>query len=455
MKEILGLAVLVAAFYAQGEVDFNAGADVRIRQELMNNVPAMPNGSVWGNAKRGGFTDHMRFRERVWGEVKFLSEDIGNFRFYTRLNDEFRWCPEPYKNKNTFPDEVILDNLYLEGKGLFDGFLDFTFGRQDIYNLYGLDHIFIDGTPGDGSRTVYSDMARMCLNFTEESKLDLFALYNFDDSDVRWGTDRGKHRSLTGLGGPADPDMDDWGFGAVWGSNLGKMLPYQLFVMQKNSDTYERAGKKVPRTQRELMGFKVMPRLNEEWSLQFEGMSQVGANGCGDMLTGWSSYAGINWKSSTDSSIKPFGDLGYLYRSGSDDAADEEGGHSGWDPMWARGVSESEMMLYGGNYGLAWWSNMHYIRLTIGVDLGPHHRVSAFSGPMFAANQDGMGGGDGMFMGYMNQVRYDFPLWIADKKKGERFEIFGHLLGEFFNPGDYYETDKPAFFLRWQVEFKF
>ena len=55
----------------------------------------------------------------------------------------------------------------------------------------------------------------------------------------------------------------------------------------------------------------------------------------------------------------------------------------------------------------------------------------------------------------LSQARYDFPIWLADKSKGERFEVFGHVLAEFFNPGDYYETDKLGFFFRWQVEFKF
>ena len=455
MKHILALGVLASALLAQGEVKFDAGGDVRIREELMENVPGMPGGSVWGPTVANAFRNHMRFRARVWGETRLEKEGFGMLRLYVRLNDECRWCPEPYINKTTFPDEVILDNLYLEGKGFFDGFLDFVLGRQDIYGLYGLDHIFVDPSPGDGSRSVYSEMARTCLHFTEETKLDLFAMYDFDDSEVRWGTDRGKHRSLSGLQGGADPDMDDWGFGAILGSNLGEAMPYQLFVMQKNADTYYRGEKKVPRTQRELMGFKIMPQLDEEWSLQFEGMSQVGANGCGDMLTGWSGYSGINWKSATDSSVKPFAKLGYLYRSGSDDAADEEGGHSGWDPMWDRGVNESEMMLYGSNYGLGWWSNMHRVRLEGGLDLGAHHSVSAVVAPMFAANQDGRGGGDGMFMGLMSQLRYDFPIMVADKKKGERFEIFGHLLAEFFNPGDYFETEKPAYFIRWQIDFKF
>ena len=155
---LLAVATASAAF---GEgFDFDAGADLRIRQELMDNVPGLPGGGLLLRAPRGGFRQHMRFRPRVWGEMSFGNENVGMFRLYTRLTDEFRWCPEPRSHRNTFPDELILDNLFLEGLDLFDGFLDFVVGRQDIYNLYGLDHVFVDGTPGDGSRTVYADVLR-------------------------------------------------------------------------------------------------------------------------------------------------------------------------------------------------------------------------------------------------------------------------------------------------------
>ena len=451
-------ACMLAAVVAMADGDgfnFNAGADVRIRHEMMKNVPGLPGGGLLLRAPHSDFRQHMRFRPRVWGEVTFGSESIGSFRIYTRLTDEFRWCPEPYSNKYTFPDELILDNLFLEGLGLFDGFLDFTIGRQDIYGLYGLDHVFVDGTPGDGSRTVYADVARAKLHFTDDSSLDLFTLYDFDDSDVRWGTRRGKHRSLSGLGGGAEPDMDDWGVGAVWNSDFGEALPYQLFIMQKYTRAFRRSDVMHPWTLRELAGAKLMPQINEEWSLQLEAMGQIGRNDDGATLSGWSSYAGVNWKSATESSVKPFGKLGYHFMSGDRDAANEDGGHHAWDPMWARGVNDSEMFLYGTHYGAAWWSNMHYLKLTAGLDLGRRHKLVASAGPIFAAADDGMGGGNGMFKGFLSQVRYDFPIMLADKDKGERFEIFGHVLAEFFNPGDYFETDRPGYFLRWQVDFKF
>ena len=456
MKRAIGLVLALSAFGARGELGFDAGADVRIREELMNNVPGMPGGGLLLKVPRSGFSNHIRFRARAWGEMRGTTENWGEWRVFTRLTDECRWCPEPYKNVHTFPDEVILDNLFVQGKGLFDGFLDLKVGRQDLYGLYGLDHVFVDGTPGDGSRTTYGDLAGVTFNVTEKSKLDLFALYDFDDSDVRWGTDRSRHCVLSGIDPTASPDMDDYGFGAIWGSELAPWLPYQVFVVQKNTHEFEDArGVTHPWTQRELVGAKFAPKLDEEWSLQFEGMGQVGCNGDGATLSGWSAYSGLHWKSASESTIRPFGNVGYHFMSGDDDAADEDGGHSAWDPMWSRGVNDSEIFLYGSHYGIAWWSNQHFLKAEIGLDLGRHHRLTGNCGPLFAAAQDGLGGGDGYFKGLLSQLRYDFPIWLADREKGERFEVFGHLYAEFFNPGDYYETDKPAMFLRWQVEFKF
>ena len=176
----------------ESSVAFNAGADLRVRQELMDNVPGLPGGGLLQRAAEGPYRNQMRYRVRAWGELTAAE----NWRLYMRVTDEFRWNPRPRNHKTTFPDELVLDNLYLDATGLFDDFLDFRIGRQDIYGLYGLDHIFVDGTPGDGSRTVYADMARATLHFTEEEKLDLFFLHNYDDNPARWGTERGRHRSV-------------------------------------------------------------------------------------------------------------------------------------------------------------------------------------------------------------------------------------------------------------------
>ena len=436
----------ISATCAADSLDFDFGADLRIRQEITENVPGLPGGGLLLRAPRSNYRNHMRFRPRVWGEVKGE-----NWRVYLRLADEFRWNARPYNNKTTFPDEVIIDNLFLEMNDLFDGFLDLKVGRQDIYNLYGLDHVFVDGTPGDGSRTVYSDMVRLGLKFTEDERLDLFFLHNYDDNPLRWGTERGRHRSLTGLGGGAEPEMDDWGWGAVWSGKAADWLPYQIFAMQKITEKFSRGGVEHPYTRREMVGVKLTPQLTDEISLQLEAMGQIGRNGDGDWLSGWSTYTGVNWKKACESGWKPFASLGLHIMSGDKHAGEEDGGHRAWDPMWSRGVNDSELMLYGTHYGAAWWSNMIYLKTAGGVEFGPRHRLYLTTGPMFAAVDDNMGGDGGSFKGLLSQVRYDFPLWKVDVAEGRTFEIFGHVIAELMNPGDYFATDKPAWFFRWRA----
>lgn len=431
------------------KVDFQMGADVRIRQEIMGNVPGTPGGGLLYRKVRRPYLNQMRFRPRVWGELK-ASE---NWRLYLRLADEFRWTVKPSNHNASFPDELVLDNLFIEGVDLFDGFVDLKVGRQDIYNMYGLNHVFVDGTPGDGSRTVYSDVVRFALKFDEDNRLDVFGLYNFDKNPARLGTRRSK-KALTGLGGGAERDMDDWGWGGVWSGKALDWLPYQVFAMQKTTRSFRRGGEKRPRTRREMLGVKLMPQLTDEISLQLEAMGQVGRNGEGSWLSGWSTYSGINWKSAAESGPKPFASVGFHTMSGDKNAASEDGGHHAWDPMWARGVNDSELMLYGTHYGVAWWSNMMYLKFTLGVDIAPKHRIAYATGPMFAATRDGLGGGGGSFKGYQNQLRYDFPICTLNAE-GRPLDVFGHVVGELFNPGDYFETDKPGWFVRWEVDFKF
>ena len=458
---VAAFALGAAAGEADGEtaemggrpaLEFDAGADLRVRQEIMDNVAGLPGGGLHFRTPRGPYRNQMRFRVRAWGELKAGD----TWRAYLRLADEFRWNVRPKNKSTSFPDELIIDNLFIEGKGLFDGFMDVKIGRQDLYrNMYGLDNLFIDGTPGDGSRSVYTDMVKTDLHLTEDGTLSLFMLHNWDESPVRWGTHRSRHRSLSGLGGTSDLSMDDWGWGGIWSSKAGDALPYQIFAMQKITESFRRGGTKIPHARRELLGAKVVPQLTEEVSLQLEAMGQVGRDGNGAWLSGWSTYSGVKWAKKRESGVAPFASAALHVMSGDKNAANENGGRHAWDPMWSRGVNDSESMLYGTHYGTAWWSNMAFLRFECGLDFGRSHKLSLLSGPMFAMADDGLGGDDGHFKGYLNRVRYDFPLMLADKGKGERLEIVGQLLAELFNPGDYFETDKPDWFLRWQVEVRF
>lgn len=458
----------VAAELEDSVFGFNAGADLRIRQEIMHDVPALyrsPTAVPSGATSRGKTRNQLRFRPRVWGELTMGD----HWRFYTRLADEFRaGLPNSKRvHAQTWPGELIVDNLYLDGKDLFGGAatwfdsVDVRIGRQDLYRLYGLDHIFVDGTTGDGSRTTYGDMVRATLHFTEDTKLDVFGLLNKDREYMRLGTHRNYHGTqLTGFGGN-ETEMDDWGYGAIFSSSLIVKgfygIDYQLFAIQKNTASFhDRKGGKHPRRQVNLLGTKLVPHWTRNFSTPVELMAQVGENGADEELCAWAAYAGFEWKDREAEGWKPFVSGGLLALSGDSDAKTQDGGRHAWDPMWYRGVDDSEMMLYGTTYGVGWWSNMYNLKATTGIEFGRRHAVQLMAGPMFAQQKDGLGGGDGMYKGFLTQARYDFPLWFGEKGSAfERFELFGHLLFEFFNPGDYFYTDKPAYFVRWQIDFKF
>ena len=441
----------VAMAQEANDQGFDIGADIRFRHEMMKNVPGLPGGGRAMNAVRINEKSHMRFRVRAWAEAATKVGESARLRFYTRFADEFRWYIKPTTGKNTFPDEVFLDNLFLEGTGFFGGLLDFTIGRQDINRLYGLDHIFVDGTPGDGSRSLFADMARMSLNFADDSKLDFFFMYNKDDNNLRWGTERGNNRSMTGLGGGAEPEMDDWGCGIVWSDRFFSDIPYQFFAIQKQASSYKLKGEKHPSFHRELFGAKVVPQITESIALQLEAMGQVGRNGNGNTLTGWSTYSGVNWQGDV-SGFKSNASIGFHVMSGDKNAADEDGGYHAWDPMWARGVNDSELFLNGTHYGTAWWSNMMFLKSSFGVEFSRHHGLKLSAGPMFAQREDSLGGGNGNFKGLLSQVRYDVPIMKAENND---FEMFGHIVVEHFNPGDYFQSERPGWFIRWQVEVKF
>ena len=414
-------------------LSFNAGADLRIRQEIMDHVPGLPNGGFGAfRFRESGYRNHIRFRPRVWAELRGDAGEAGAWLLYGRIADEFRWNYRPKNRTTSWPGEIILDNLYLEGVGVFDGFLDLKLGRQNLYGLCGLDRILVDGTPGDGSRTLYTDMASVRFHVTESSTLDFFGLYNFDSTeDFRIGDDRHRLSSLSSRFPDGSGNQDDWGAGVVWGQTPVEDLEYQVFAITKR---LRESQPPQSRRHTDLFGVRVKPRLTGTLKSDFDVMYQAGGE--------WSAFAGFNWTSDREG-WKPSLWLDYRYMSGK------------WDPMWGRDAIESEMYLYGSHNGVGWWSNQHYLKLAAGVEFAPRHKLVFSTGPVFAAEKDGAGGGSGAFKGLVTRALYTFPLLTPDKEKGERFEIYGHFIGEVFNPGDYYDTDKPAYFVRWQIDFKF
>ena len=464
------LAATSAVRAETNTVEVNAGADLRIRQEIMHNITGLPGapGAMMPRAYKKD-VNHIRFRPRVWASASW-----DKFTLYGRLVDEFRehivknGVPRKYRAYN-FPDEVALDNLYLDGSGLFDGFLDFRIGRQDMmeggHSVFGLDRILCDGAPYVGSRSCYADMARFTFHTSEESKLDAFALYDNGRNIYRYGNHNSRGRPMNAIHPGDSPDMDEWGGGLVWHDSLcERTFPYKVYVVHKHNEAYYAPGRRrMPDKQLTTVGVDILPEINENLSFELDLADQFGTISDGDRQAGGQmAYAAIDFhKSRAEKGLHPYARLSVYYMSGDKHHGKRGNNDTAWDPLWGRCPQDSELFQYGTLYGLGYWSNMTYPKLTIGMDIGPHHRVSAYSGPIFAAAQDHAGHADGsgesMFKGELSAVRYDFPILLAPKNATglKRFEIFGHVMAELFNPGDYYDSSRPAWFLRWEVMFCF
>ena len=464
------LAATSAARAETNTVEVNAGADLRIRQEIMHNITGLPGapGAMMPRAYKKD-VNHIRFRPRVWASASW-----DKFTLYGRLVDEFRehivknGVPRKYRAYN-FPDEVALDNLYLDGSGLFDGFLDFRIGRQDMmvggHSVFGLDRILCDGAPYVGSRSCYADMARFTFHTSEESKLDAFALYDNGRNIYRYGNHNSRGRPMNAIHPGDSPDMDEWGGGLVWHDSLcERTFPYKVYVVHKHNEAYYAPGRRrMPDKQLTTVGVDILPEINENLSFELDLADQFGTISDGDRQAGGQmAYAAVDFhKSRAEKGLHPYARLSVYYMSGDKHHGKRGNNDTAWDPLWGRWPQDSELFQYGTLYGLGYWSNMTYPKLTIGMDIGPHHRVSAYSGPIFAAAQDHAGHADGsgesMFKGELSAVRYDFPILLAPKNATglKRFEIFGHVMAELFNPGDYYDSSRPAWFLRWEVMFCF
>lgn len=447
----------------------DAGGDFRLRQEIMHNVPGLPGapGAMMPRAYREA-QNHIRYRVRAWGRL-----DADDFTLYARVADEVREhvVENGVKRKRrtyNFPDELVLDNLYLAGRGLFDGFVDFSIGRQDLFDgrhsVLGLDRIMLDGAPYVGSRSCYADMAHFTFHVSDSSTLDAFALYDNGRNVFRYGTRLSRRRPMNAINPLDDQDMDEWGGGLVWNDKLlDGALPYQFYTVHKHNESYTSSlGRRVKDKQITAVGVHLMPQVNDSLSFDFDVAKQFGTCNGGMQAGGWMAYAAADLhKAAEPETFRPYARLSAYALSGDRRPRGENDNDTSWDPMWARTPCDSELMQYGTLYGLGYWSNMFYAKLTLGTEFGRRHGVYAYSGPMWAVAQDRFGHADGsggsMFKGVLSAVRYDFPIVLAPKGAVgvKRLQVFGHVVAELFNPGDYYDTSRPSYFIRWEFSVSF
>ncbi|MBQ9429995.1 MAG: hypothetical protein IJU44_00420 [Kiritimatiellae bacterium] len=438
--------------------DWDLGADLRVRQEIMDNIPGHPGDPDCAYPTASGKNlNWIRFRPRVWS--RFSTEHAD---FYLRLANETRETIARNGNSRrecsySFPDELVVDNLYLGFRNLFDDQLDIRIGRQDFLDngapAFGSGRVMMDGTGYDGSRTLSFDAIRLTWRPTEKQSLDAFAIYNRGDNQLNLGRPRPYPRPANAFDPRDSDEMDEYGGGLYYRNReLSDDLGFELYYVYKRETSYHRGGVRHPGRYTNTFGGRLLPRFTETLSGEIEGALQAGQKETGASTAGAMGFAGLTYRpEETIGTAKPFFKASCYYLSGDKQRTGDNDRDSGWNPVWARWPQDSEMLVYGPLYGLGYWSNMIFPSAGAGLDIAKHHRVNIYGGPMFCATQDHLGGGNGSdYQGVLGVARYDFPIW-KNPNEGGIGEIFGHILAECFQPGDYYASDRTAYFFRWEI----
>jgi hypothetical protein len=135
------------------------GADLRIRDEFIDK--SMTLASIAGNppAPVPRYKQNwVRFRARWWNTVT----PTPGFDFNVRLTIESRdWTETSFSapnHKGWDWNEIVFDHFNVKIKPSKTTPLTFTIGRQDL--MFGDNWLIFEGTPLDGSRTIYFDAAR-------------------------------------------------------------------------------------------------------------------------------------------------------------------------------------------------------------------------------------------------------------------------------------------------------
>ena len=466
-KMILGLAVCLFLTYGTAQdlkenpSTIRFGADERIRQEYFDKIPAKfdPPGYA-----RGGENNYFRYRTRIWSEW----DPAEQWTLRVRLTNEIRTWMEPdmssrpERSTYEYPDEVVFDNLYLERRNLLDGALDLRVGRQDL--TYGNKKVIFDGTPGDGSRTIYFNAVKAAWRINPQNTLDWFAISNKSDDDLAMNT---TERDLNSYSRSIE-DVTESGTGLYWKNSTLEKYPFEVYLIYKKESEYaertstgissyswqelDASGTLLSNPQLDL--YTIGTRWMSAWSPSVGGNLEL-AFQCGERgdeeVQGWMVDVSIRNSFFLDSRYKPSLEYGIYTLSGDKSDSDKD---ESWNPLWARApqISELYVFSYDSEQSAARWSNL----------LAPHMDLVA-SNLLFNAKTtlafyylralEDDGAGDGKNRGMLYVFKNEFTL--AEKKLTNQDKLSGVVWIEALDPGNYHSREDAAVFVRGELMYSF
>lgn len=441
------------------------GADVRFRYTYGRNLDTLKRHANDGRASKWSWYQQ---RMRWWTKTK-INEDID---FNLRYTWEFRSWDEPArKGQETDFDEIVWDQLNLVVRNFGDMPLTMTIGRQEI--ILGEGWLVLDGTPLDESRTIFFDALRFTYQIPDrDTTLDLIYIENRASEDAylkpinsrrKETTEQDERGVIVYLTDKSRPSMQLEGYFIYKNDNpvdsppSAAHDPWPAAVWSKKAEIYTVGGA----LSGKLAG-------SEHWKYRAEGAVQMGekegVNGISGAHTGMHNLMAFG---TIDKIEYHFNDARknrlrgvFEYRSGDKPGT---GKIEAFDPLWGEWPQFSETSCYIYTLETIVGEITNLYRLGFGHSMQLTEKIEMDSDiHLLWADENTRRGSSGANghpsgFGFSDGGRFRGTLATWQLKYALTKNLNGHLLLEYFQPGDYYTSGSrdPAFFARVNVDYTF
>ncbi len=383
---------------------------------------------MWDNAidlDKSGTSNQNFARFRSSLGIKYSASE--NLVFNLKFTHEFRKYFTP-SAADFHMNEVIFDQLNLQWKT--DEYLPgtLTFGRQNIF--LGEGFVILDGHPGDGSRSPYFNAFRYDWNINSDNTLTGFFVYQPEEDFLPALNGKDIDKAFQGDDSYQLVEQSERGAGLYYTGNLAEFNLQSYFIWKAIADD----GLQImPKSDIYTFGARCRIPLIETLALTAEGSYQGGKYGDSDR----GAYGGYSYLSFSPeekgSCIPRVIDAGFLILSGDDINTNKM---EAWDPLFSRWPKWSESLIYTflkeSRGRVAYWSNLYsfYLRSgftfpeDIALNLGYYH-LGAMENTMATSFLSG----DGSDRGELFTAKLSYK--VSSK-------ITGHIVWEYFVPGDFY-----------------
>ena len=235
------------------------------------------NGVTFNRKDANDDLDQQRPRLRLWGTVA----PIPQFEFNARAVFEPRHFCLPKSRENWEWQEVIFDNLNFKLKPA--DWLTVTAGRQDI--ALGEGWLVFDGTPLDGSRTIFFDAIRTTVDLKQaKTSVDAIWIYNFARQNKWLPPINDRERDLI--------EQDERG-AIVWVTNKSlkdtELNPYFIYKQNKAVAVNGYTGEVY------TFGNRMVHDFDPHWRLRDEGAYQFGRRNDAD-VSAWGTLNRLSYR---------------------------------------------------------------------------------------------------------------------------------------------------------------